>query len=220
METRPTKALSVRMPWAWLLVHPRPKQPDLPIKPVENRDLPTRIRGRIFIHAGASVDWDGLRWIKENNLVKPRVFRELERVCAHWDHGALIGTVEITECTRVYQSHWFRGPWGYVMGRPRPFNKPIDYKGQLGFFSVEQKGEIDVESQPSGASTEGNAKRRKAAALQKPRGSGVRKDRKPSARKTKRRLAQRRTKRVAPVPYTRMAKALERIAAALEKLGH
>jgi hypothetical protein len=132
----PTKALSVRMPWAWCLVHARRGRPELPLKPVENRDMATKIRGRVFIHAGVTVEWEALTWIKDNNLLKPAEYKELERVCNSWTHGALIGEVTLTECTQHYPGPWFSGPYGYVMRRPQAFNTPITCKGQLGFFSV------------------------------------------------------------------------------------
>ena len=36
-------ALSIRQPWAWLILHAG--------KDIENRDWPTRFRGRFLIHA-------------------------------------------------------------------------------------------------------------------------------------------------------------------------
>lgn len=235
----PTKALSVRMPWAWLLVHPRPKLPDLPYKPVENRDMQTKVRGPIFIHAGATVDWEGLQWIRDNRLLKPAVMRELERVCEKWTHGALIGTVELTECTRNYQSAWFQGPWGYVMRKPHPFNRPIDCKGQVGFFSAVPEAPATVEKgatpdarrqtpEPAGkAGQQDTRKRLPAGRLPKgargplPAGGRAAPDaaRKRTARKAKRRAARAGAKRVGPLPLTRAVKALERIAAALETLA-
>lgn len=40
------KALSIRQPYAWLIVNG--------FKDIENRDWPTKFRGRVLIHAGAT----------------------------------------------------------------------------------------------------------------------------------------------------------------------
>jgi hypothetical protein len=52
--SQPTKALSVRAPWWWFIVHG--------YKPVENRDWPTSFRGTVYIHASA---W----WVKRDIAV-------------------------------------------------------------------------------------------------------------------------------------------------------
>ena len=48
--------LSVRQPWAWLIVHG--------YKDIENRTWPTRHRGDTVIHAGLVFDNDGLLWVQ------------------------------------------------------------------------------------------------------------------------------------------------------------
>ena len=35
-----------------------------------------------------------------------------------------------------YRSPWFEGPFGLVLANPVAYDKPIPYKGQLGFFEV------------------------------------------------------------------------------------
>ena len=40
-------ALSIRQPWAWLIVHG--------FKDIENRDWPTNFRGRLLVHAGQTM---------------------------------------------------------------------------------------------------------------------------------------------------------------------
>jgi hypothetical protein len=42
------KALSIKQPWAWLIVSGH--------KDIENRNCPTRFRGRLLVHAGKKVD--------------------------------------------------------------------------------------------------------------------------------------------------------------------
>ena len=40
-------ALSIRQPWAWLIVNGH--------KDIENRDWPTNFRGRLLVHAGQTM---------------------------------------------------------------------------------------------------------------------------------------------------------------------
>lgn len=40
-------ALSIRQPWAWLIVNGH--------KDIENRDWPTNFRGRLLVHAGLTM---------------------------------------------------------------------------------------------------------------------------------------------------------------------
>ena len=58
----PQKALSVRQPWAWLIVNGW--------KPIENRSRRTNVRGRILIHASLKFDHIG-----------PRHSRRMDRSC-------------------------------------------------------------------------------------------------------------------------------------------
>lgn len=50
------KALSIRQPWAWLIVNG--------YKSIENRTWNTRIRGTILIHAGKGFDKEGYAWVR------------------------------------------------------------------------------------------------------------------------------------------------------------
>ena len=50
--------LSVRQPWAWLLVNG--------YKDIENRNWATEFRGRCFIHAGKNFDQEGYDWVRRN----------------------------------------------------------------------------------------------------------------------------------------------------------
>ena len=126
------KALSVRAPWWWAILHG---------KPVENRDWPTKVRGRIAIHASKRwkdadilYDWntvldmaevDGLDfpldWPKEEMQEKA---------------GCIVGTVEIVDCVRTHPSDFFVGEYGFVLRDPIILPEPIPFKGALGFFDV------------------------------------------------------------------------------------
>ncbi|MCC7082192.1 MAG: ASCH domain-containing protein [Burkholderiales bacterium] len=119
-------ALSVRQPWAWLIIHAG--------KPIENRDWYTRVRGRVLIHASKGMTRDEYDdacafahhcGVNTNLIPLPA---ELQR-------GGIIGSVEIIDCVTVHSSPWFVGFHGFVLRDPRPLPfRP--YKGQLGFFEV------------------------------------------------------------------------------------
>lgn len=126
------KALSIRQPWAWLIVNG--------IKDIENRDWPTRFRGEFLIHAskGCTVDeYDDCRDLRHAIHLKhtPDVpyinippLTEIER-------GGIVGIATLVDCVEESDSPWFFGRHGFVLKdiRPLPFRP---YKGALGFFDV------------------------------------------------------------------------------------
>ena len=63
------KALTVRQPWAWAIVHAG--------KRIENRTRRTNFRGRFYIHAGLAVpDWQVLMDVASRcRLVVPECAR-------------------------------------------------------------------------------------------------------------------------------------------------
>jgi hypothetical protein len=118
------KALSIRQPWAWLIIHGG--------KDIENRNRSTNLRGRIYVHASLGMTHDeytiGDIMAAEAGLTLP-AFDDLQR-------GGIIGTVEITDCVQAHESPWFFGPFGYTLANPVPLPfKPC--KGKLGFFHFE-----------------------------------------------------------------------------------
>jgi hypothetical protein len=118
------KALSIRQPWAHLIVHAG--------KDIENRDWFTRLRGRILVHAAKGMTRDEYADVREfcdrsGNAIVPD-FDALQR-------GGVIGSVEIVDCVEHSESRWFFGRYGFVLRDPRPLPF-IPYKGSLGFFEV------------------------------------------------------------------------------------
>lgn len=115
------KALSIRQPWAWLIVNG--------IKPVENRTWHTPMRGPILIHAGQQFDTDGLAFVLER-------FPELRaRLPGRFDLGGVVGAASLVDCVQQHPSPWFFGPFGFVLAdaRPLPFKA---CRGQLSFFDI------------------------------------------------------------------------------------
>lgn len=119
-------ALSIRQPWAWLIVAGH--------KDIENRDWPTSYRGDCLIHASKSATRADVENIRESliddfgsDFGMPS-FDALPK-------GGLCGIVTITGCVQRSTSPWFEGQHGFVLDRPRaiPFHP---YRGRLGFFNV------------------------------------------------------------------------------------
>ena len=126
------KALSIRSPWWWYIIHG--------YKDIENRDWPTNFRGRVLVHVGkwwkpAEVfgdigDIHG--GIIEPGIVIPPRLSDLQPSC-----GCIVGSVEIADCVQDHNSKWFFGEYGFVLANPVAFDKPVPLMGALGFFEVE-----------------------------------------------------------------------------------
>ena len=120
-------ALSLRQPWAALLVHG--------CKWIEIRRWPTDFRGRLLIHAAKLLDSRFARWPELPDDVRKTT--ELR--------GGIIGSIEITGCVRyrtidafkadrrlhLNEPAWFQTPamYGFVMTRPErlPFRPLLGY---------------------------------------------------------------------------------------------
>lgn len=117
-------ALSVRQPWAWMIIHGH--------KRIENRTWKTYYRGPLLIHAAGSMLMSDYRiaaaYAKERGVIVPAV-TELDR-------GGIVGRCEMIDCVDHSRSKWFEGPFGFVLkdAEPLPFAKVA---GQLGFFRVD-----------------------------------------------------------------------------------
>lgn len=112
-------ALSVRQPWAWLIVNG--------FKDVENRTRRTRHRGPLLVHASLSkTDFAKLRAEVErkHGVVVPD---EVER-------GGVVGVVDIVACDERPRSEWHAtGHYGWVLANPRRL-KFRRCAGALGLF--------------------------------------------------------------------------------------
>lgn len=120
----PYKALSVKQPWANLIIHGG--------KNIENRTWRTNYRGWFLVHA--------------SKKMTPEEYGDVVRFCAsigstftlpRFDQlqlGGIIGMARICDCVHASGSPWFVGPWGFVIAevKPLPFTP---CKGSLGFFT-------------------------------------------------------------------------------------
>lgn len=140
------KAITVKQPWASLIVEG--------IKDIENRTWPTKFRGRVLVHAGASpVKFNALGDIltqQQFDILKGNVNPFIGNYL-----GAIIGSVEIVDCVINHPSIWadktsigkcYPMPviYNWILANPIKFNKPIPAKGKLSFwdFADEQLPEI------------------------------------------------------------------------------
>ena len=113
-------ALSVRQPWAWLIVSG--------LKDIENRPRRTHYRGSLLIHAGLSLDSyteENIGWLENKFAVK---------IPMELDTGGIVGIVDVVDCVEKHQSRWFnKGNFGWVLANPRRLKfRPC--KGALGLF--------------------------------------------------------------------------------------
>jgi hypothetical protein len=112
-------ALSVRQPWAWLIVNG--------FKNIENRGQRTHRRGPLLIRAGLRLDEyteDDIHGIS---------------VPLEFDTGGIVGVVDVIDCVESHKSKWFnnRG-FGWLLANPRRL-RFRECKGALGLFRPEYK---------------------------------------------------------------------------------
>ena len=129
------KALSIRQPWAWLICKG--------FKDIENREWSTNFRGRIYIHAGKTMDMSvpALTITEEWILERLTPEQRNEYYTAQFYRGAIIGEVDIVDCVDNSFSPWFIGRYGFVLANPTLYEKPISCKGRLRFFEPIFRGE-------------------------------------------------------------------------------
>ncbi|WP_372934961.1 hypothetical protein [Mariniphaga sediminis] len=139
-HVKPLPALSIRQPWAWLIV-----RPDLEgearveaikrklVKDLENRNNLRNFTGPFLIHASIKPDFAGFYahiWGKNE-------FETLDtNIPDHLDYGGIIGHAKITGYVEESDSPWFVGKYGLLIkdAKPLPFTP---CKGKLSFFKPE-----------------------------------------------------------------------------------
>lgn len=124
------KTLSIRQPWAWLIVNG--------YKPVENRDWSSSYRGQLFIHASKTLTQTKyanaiaiVAQIDPDIAKKIPPFKEIER-------GGIVGEAVMVSCIKSSQSPWFIGKFGFVFQSANPC-KFYSCKGRLGFFDIDKE---------------------------------------------------------------------------------
>lgn len=121
------KALSIRQPWAWLIVNG--------YKDIENRSWKTKHRGPVLIHASA----------RKPTTAEVMLAREILRQAAgeyaaqrmpdaeHFQRGGFVGVATITGTCESSSSPWFFGPVGYQITDAKCV-KFMPFKGKLSLF--------------------------------------------------------------------------------------
>ena len=123
------KALSIRQPWAWLILHGG--------KDVENRKWKTNYRGQILNHASKEFDYDAIAWMTSCPAFAKDIVARMPLWAHDYEKGGIVGMVKIVDCVTVFKSPWFGGPFGFVLRDPRPLPF-VSVRGRLGFFEVEE----------------------------------------------------------------------------------
>lgn len=119
------KALSVRQPWAWLIVNG--------YKDIENRDWATNLRGRISVHTGVHrvTKAEYKRFTTQCRIRAIKRYPEID--C--FQTGGIVGSVEIVDSVTKSNSYWFEGKYGFVLKNARTSRfRPM--LGKLGFFEI------------------------------------------------------------------------------------
>ena len=103
------KILSIRQPWAYLIIHGS--------KNIENRSWPTKYRGQLLVHASLNIDHEACR----THGLDPSKLQI----------GGVVGMAEIADCVLDHHGKWFEGPYGFVLRNRRPLAF-VKWTGSLG----------------------------------------------------------------------------------------
>lgn len=126
------KALSIRQPWAWMIVAGG--------KNIENRRWNTNFRGEFYIHAAKGTSHeeydDAVAFARDvNPFVCPPPFKHLER-------GGIVGRARLVDvvapCTEYPCAHPWHAPgqFGFVLSDVQRCSF-VALSGALGFFNVD-----------------------------------------------------------------------------------
>lgn len=115
------KCLSIRQPWAHLIVNG--------IKDVENRVWAPAYRGTLLIHGGLTVHRAAFSYLAR--------WHGIDVDPSELQLGVILGAVDLVDCRKMRTSRWHRrGDFGWYLENPRRLRTPIPYKGQLKLFEV------------------------------------------------------------------------------------
>lgn len=121
--------ISIQQPWAWAILCAG--------KDIENRTWPTKVRGRVLVHAGKRLDQSGVECLWDCYHLN---------VPSHLPLGGIVGSVEIVDCVASSASEWFFGKYGFVLRSPRVLEF-MPCRGQLGFFDVQYNARLNGQDQ-------------------------------------------------------------------------
>lgn len=125
------RALSIRQPWAWAILH---AGKDIENRVWQPRNSALRFRGRVLLHASKGCTRKEFDEACEYMyvLVGASPIGEL----AELPRGAIVGAMTIADVVTQSDSKWFEGPVGLVLKDVVALPEPIPCKGALGYFRV------------------------------------------------------------------------------------
>lgn len=122
------KALTVRQPYAWAIIHGG--------KTIENRSQVWHHRGPVAIHAGLAP------FQQHNDAARAHRAAHGTETPTELAFGAVIGVVDVVDVHRTTPgcctSPWADGLAGthLVLARPRPLRVPVRATGHLGLWTL------------------------------------------------------------------------------------
>lgn len=120
------KALTIRQPWASLIV--------TGAKDIENRSWKTSYRGPLLIHAGMKFEQEGLDSILLDVRRAVDVYMSRPRQEIQLPRGAIIGTVDLVDIVRDSASPWAEpDQFHWVLANAREMT-PEPARGMLGLW--------------------------------------------------------------------------------------
>ena len=116
------RALTIRQPWAWAILHAG--------KRIENRTWkpPEWAMGTLLaIHAGGVLEEEGVAWLKDHGIEVP----------SNIPRAAIVGTARIAGVIEKPVSDiWWHGPVGWLLDEVTPLSEPLPCPGKLGLWTV------------------------------------------------------------------------------------
>lgn len=124
------KALTVKQPWASLIV--------AGIKNIENRTWRTKLRGKIYVHAGADYPYVDLTDEQEDPIRGDLRYNFIKR---RFPISAIIGEIDVIDCVQNHPSVWAeQGVWNWVLANPVKYDQPIlNVKGKLSLWEYRKE---------------------------------------------------------------------------------
>jgi hypothetical protein len=120
------KALSIRPPWAWAIIHGG--------KDVENRSRPTRFRGRLLVHASLALHAHDFE--QAATALRAADPRAIVPSVDEFARGGIIGSVELVDVADRHDSAWYApGAFAWILRKPRPMEF-FPYRGRRSWFHV------------------------------------------------------------------------------------
>ena len=119
------KAISIRQPWAWAILHAG--------KDIENRPWNTDYRGELLIHAGKTFDFEGLQFLLRH---KEKLGIESIPYPSQMLRGGIVGMCTLEDVFIKNPSVWFSGKYGLLLrwAKSVPFTP---CPGKLKLFDVD-----------------------------------------------------------------------------------